>query len=184
MKAWHQLTALVDFLYLIQQGCQQLWYSSKRASKIIDSVIIMTNISFQIQSSRNRQVTGNCSRSPRDGRIKHMCKPCVPGAPSQHQLQSYRIAGKFDWELNLWLGWKCLIKSANIIFTLHMQWRNACSWPHLAPLYTSCTCSLLSTGTLPVIFLANLHTHSFVQVPQVEGEQSSMMKAHTMLMIT
>lgn len=56
-----------------------------------------------------------------------MCKPCVPGAPSQHQLQSYRIAGKFDWELTLWLGWKCLIKPANIIFTLHTQWRNACS---------------------------------------------------------
>ena len=62
------------------------------------------SISFQIQSSRNRQVTGNCSRSPCDGRIKHMCKPCVPGAPSQHQLQSYHIAGKFDLELNLWLG--------------------------------------------------------------------------------
>ena len=87
----------------------------------------MTSISFQIQSSRNRQVTGNCSRSPCDGRIKHMCKPCVPGAPSQHQLQSYHIAGKFDLELNLWLGWKCLIKPANIIFTLHTQWRNACS---------------------------------------------------------
>lgn len=60
--------------------------------------------------------------------MKHVQTVCAR-CPSQHQLQSYptHIAGKFDGELNLWLGWKCLIKSANIIFTLHTQWCNACS---------------------------------------------------------
>jgi len=37
---------------------------------------------------------------------------------------------------------------------------------------------------LPVVFLANLQIHRFVQVSQARGQQNSLINAHTMFMMT
>ena len=87
----------------------------------------------------------------------------------------YFIVGKFDEELNL-VDWQsrfnCQIKICPILFS--PATRNDVM--HAVALLAAPGVPLhkLSTRTMPVIFLVNLQTHSFVQVLQVRGWQHSL----------